>query len=124
MKYLLPTTLFFVALFTTPLAFAGPGHGHSHGAPRAKIDDAGAMKAATKGVEAIVEKKHLIDGSVLGADWGKVAEEDKTISEKGNGDYIVKFDNKATSKALYVLLSDVGAVYDANFTGKFEGLKK
>jgi hypothetical protein len=124
MKYILPIAILFITLFITPLAFAGPGHGHSHGVPRAKINDAGAIAAATKGVQAIIAQKHLIDGAVLDADWAKVSDKDKTISEKGNGYYIVKLDNKDSSKALYVLLSDVGAVYDANYTGKFEGLKK
>lgn len=120
-----------LALSTAPLAYAGPGHehghshgagGHSHDAP-AKIDDKVAIATATKAVASLIEQKQPVDGAALDAEWATTAEADKRISKKGNGYYIVAFSGK-DAKTLYVLLSDAGEVYDANYSGKFEGLKE
>ncbi len=64
----------------------------------------------------------MIEGAALDASWENTAENDKKISKKGNGYYIVSFAGKST-KILYVLISDRGEVYDANYSGKFEDLK-
>lgn len=129
MKNILTITILFLALFAAPLAYAGPGHDHDHGhdhgqATQKKIDEAGAMAAATKGVSVIIEQKHLIEGAALDSAWGQIPDDAKTISKKGNGYYVVKLNNTETKKDLFVLLSDVGVVFDANFTGKFEGVKE
>ncbi len=119
-------------LATAPVAYAGSGHdhGHSHGGSThshdkaaKKIDDKGAIAAASKGVAAIIEQKKPVEGAALDAAWSTTADADKKISKKGNGYYIVSFAGKDT-KTLYVLLSDAGEVYDANYSGKFEGLKE
>jgi len=110
-----------LALSTASVTYAGSGH--SHDAPAKKIDDKGAIAAASKGVAAIIEQKKPVQGSALDATWATTADADKKISKKGNGYYIVSFAGK-DAKTLYVLLSDAGEVYDANHSGKFEGLKE
>ena len=90
-------------LATAPAAYAGSGHDHghshggsthSHGKTAKKIDDKGAIAAASKGVAAIIEQKKLVDGAALDAAWATTAEADKKISKKGNGYYIVSFAGK------------------------------
>ncbi len=124
---------FTLAITTTPLAYAGSDHdhGHSHGdgththsKQANRIDDTGALIAASKGIAAIIEQKQLVEGSLLDGTWGNTLDADKKISKKGKGYYIVSFDNKASNKMLYVLISDTGEIYDANYSGKFEGLKE
>jgi len=119
-------------LATAPATYAGSGHDHghshggsthSHGEEAKKIDDKGAIAAASNGVAAIIEQKHQVEGSALDAAWATTADADKKISKKGNGYYIVSFAGK-DSKTLYVLLSDAGEVYDANYSGAFEGLER
>lgn len=118
-----------LTLSTAPLAFAGPGHehnhgagGHTHGSQSQKIDDKTAIATASKGVAKIIEQKQPVEGVALDAAWANVTEGNKKISKKGNGYYIVSFAGE-NAKTLYVLLSDAGEVYDANYSGKFEGLK-
>ncbi len=113
-------------LATAPLAYAGSGHDHgggthSHVEAAKKIDEKGAIAVAAQGVSAIIENKQPVEGKPLDAIWG--SNTDKRINKKGNGYYIVSFDVKAAGKTLYVLLSDAGEIYDANYSGKFEGLK-
>lgn len=89
-----------------------------------KIDDKGTIAAASKAVDAIIKQKQPVEGAALDAAWSATADANKKISKKGNGYYVVSFDNKAAGKTLYVLLSHSGELYDANYSGKFEGLKE
>ena len=121
-----------ITFFTISLAYAGPGHdhnhshdhnhGHSHSAPK-KLDDKGLIAAASKGVNAIVLQKLEIDGELLDESWSNTADAAKSVRKKGAGYSIVKFDKKDSKKSLYVLLSDIGEIYDANFSGEFSDLK-
>lgn len=119
-------------LTTAPAAYAGSDHDHghshggsthSHGEAAKKIDDKGAIAAASKNIAALIEQKKPVGGTALDATWATTTDADKKISKKGNGYYVVSFAGKAT-KTLYVLLSDTGELYDANYSGKFEGLKE
>lgn len=47
-----------------------------------------------------------------------------TIHKKSSDYFIVSVANTAEAKALYVLISSSGEVYDANFTGEFDGLEQ
>ncbi|SFM04627.1 DUF6488 family protein [Nitrosomonas communis] len=127
---------FALTIITIPLAFAGSDHDHghshshgdnththSHGSQTKKLNDKGALAAASEGVAAIIEQKQPVEGELLDEAWGNTPEEGKKISKKGKGYYIVSFDNKVSNKALYVLMSDTGEIYDANYSGKFDGLK-
>jgi Family of unknown function (DUF6488) len=118
----------FVAIFALLMTaatnlYAGPGH--SHDLPeRAKIDDQGAIAAASKYVPLMIARKTPVEGAELDAEWGTTADENKAISKKGQGYYVVSFNNPAKGKMLYLLLSDTGELYNANFTGTFIGLNE
>lgn len=122
MKILTLIISFTLILLSASLSYAGPGHGHSHGAP-VQLDDKGLISAASQGISAIVKQKHQIEGKALDEAWINTPDSEKSISKKGRGYSIVKFENKITKQNLFILLSDAGQVYDANFTGQFSGLK-
>lgn len=46
-----------------------------------------------------------------------------SIHASSQGYYIIKLNNNAEKKNLYVLMAVSGEVYDANFSGEFKGLK-
>jgi hypothetical protein len=104
-------------VFSTQLAFA---HGSGHGTP---ISDTAALKAATEAVSLLVSQKEKVQGAPLDASWSSVPETGKKLHRKASGFYIVSFQQSA-DKTLYVLISDQGEFYDANYTGKFEGVKE
>lgn len=122
------TTLTAILLFTAAPAYAGSGHehGHSHGGDNhahhdAKImNEAEMIAAASDALPQLVEQGHKIDGKALDASWSDVTSSGK-VHSKGNGYTIVSFEGE-NDQTLYVLLSDTGELYDANFTGEFEGL--
>jgi len=45
------------------------------------------------------------------------------IYTKGTGYIVVSVLNESEKKTLYILMSESGEVFDANFTGKFDGIK-
>lgn len=120
-----------LVIITIPLVYAGPDHDHSHGhgdgkhthSHAKKLDDQGALAAASEGVTAIIKQNHPIEDTLLDSTWGNTANVDQKISKKGSGYYIVSFNNKESGKVLYVLISDTGEIYDANFSGRFDGLE-
>ena len=77
-----------------------------------------------------VEVSHQMISSDAGLGFGKLAQswnsviigEDVKLHQRGNGYYIVSVVNSAEKKTLYVLMSNSGEVFDANFSGGFEGL--
>lgn len=54
--------------------------------------------------------------------WLSIPTKDIALHKKGDGYYIVAVENKNNQKTLYVLMSWEGEVYDANFSGDFEGI--
>lgn len=58
----------------------------------------------------------------LPTSWASIPKKNIAIHKKGEGYYIISLLNDSEKKTLYVLMSDSGEVYDANFTGKFEGV--
>ena len=117
-----------LSLFAAPITYAGSDHSHgggahAHNAPAQMIDENSAIAAASSAVTMLVEQKQSVEGAPLNAAWKETVEADKKIIKKGNGYFIISFDNKSVEKTLYFLLSNTGEIYDANYSGKFEGLK-
>jgi hypothetical protein len=83
-----------------------------------------AIIEAGNNVAAVVKQQSEIEGSKLDSSWENIPTSDKAIHKKGDGYYIVSLNNKAQNKTLYVLISDQGEFYDANFSGTFEGLEQ
>lgn len=112
-------SFFAVMALSSQLAFA---HGSGHGGQ--PISNEMAIIEAGNNVAAVVKQQTEIEGSKLDSSWENIPASDKAVSKKGDGYYVVSVNNKAQSKTLYVLISDQGEFYDANFSGKFEGLEE
>lgn len=122
--------LFTAALLLATPAYAGSGndHGHSHGGghghahEEAKtINESEAIATASKALPQLIEQSHEVDGLPLDQSWSDFAQTG-AIYKKGNGYFIVSFVGN-DKQTLYLLISDSGELYDANFSGEFEGLK-
>lgn len=114
-------------------AFAGPGHshghshehGHSHSTTKPKsLGSKELISLASKHVIAMVSIKHSIEKAPLASSWTKIPDTQKSIAKKGADYSIVKFEDSAAKKSLFILVSETGELYDANFTGEFKGLKE
>ena len=107
------TLMVLIALTVSFTTFAGPGHGHSHGAPAISQEKTGEI--GRKHVE------RLIKAGKIDASW-KMAIFDK--SEKkvtaGKKEWVVTFNNEkgVKGKKLYIFLKLSGKFVAANFTGK------
>lgn len=106
-------------LFSTQLVFA---HSSGHGGP--PISEEQAVSVATESVTIIVDQQVNIENSQLDASWNIIPAADKRIYKKGRGYFIVSFNNKPQDKTLYVLLSDQGEFYNANYSGKFTDIQE
>jgi len=98
-------------------AFAHSDHAHG------PISEASVLQVAKEATMQLTEKD-------VGLGFGKLSESWKTtqvpavkIHEKGSGYFIVSVANATEAKTLYLLISSDGEVYDANFTGEFDGLE-
>jgi len=116
MKSSIRLCLFAIMLFSSQLIFA---HGEGH----ALINEETAIIAASNNIATIIAQGIEIEGNKLNESWENIPGSDKAIHKKGNGYYIVSLENKVKGKTLYVLLSNQGELYDANYSGVFEGLK-
>ena len=55
--------------------------------------------------------------------WASLGVDNASMHKTGNGYYIVAVTNTKENKTLYVLMSNSGKIYDANFTGTFANIK-
>lgn len=112
---------FFIAsliLLTSPLI--AQAHIGGHG----EISEVDVIPMASEHVAALIEDGvELPEIGKLDKGWRNVDPSNKKIDQKGDGYYVVSFAHPKEEKTLYLLLSLSGDLYDANFTGKFEGLK-
>ena len=131
MKFLFVLLAIFFPIFATPFAQAAIGHGGhgagggAHSAPPVVtyIEEQAAIVAASKFVKTLVTQKIRVAGAPLASSWLDTSEEKKSIHKKTKGYYVVAFVAENKKQTLYILLSDTGQFYDANFTGKFTILK-
>jgi len=112
-----------VLVLPSGLAFAGPGHDHSHGFELpAKMTEADTLKAVNGTINALIAQEYGVDGAVLNESWKNVTDAHKTIQERNVSYSIVRVKHPTEDKSLYLLFSSIGELYDATFTGQFEGL--
>ena len=113
-------------LFSTALIIAQhvAAHGeHEHQEPRV-ISESVALIVAQRATTSMSRKDAGLGFGQLQESWSAVPKEDLVIHKKGSGYYVVSVLNKKEEKkTLYVLMSDSGEVYDANFTGEFDGIE-
>ncbi|MBT5165709.1 MAG: hypothetical protein HOM46_00470 [Nitrosomonadales bacterium] len=113
MKYII--TILISLMLSTSLAFA-------HGGGHAKIKESQVIEYSDKNIASIVRQQIEIEGKKLDKSWLNISKSNKKIYKKGEGYYITTFKNDTNNKTLYILLSEAGELYDANYSGKFEGL--
>lgn len=95
---------------------AHPGH--------LEIAEEEVIPTATHHVATLIEKGIEIPGiGKLDKSWSKVGSSSKKIDKTGEGYYIVSFVHPREKKILYLLIGFAGELYDANLTGKFEGIE-
>jgi hypothetical protein len=113
MKYII--TILISLMLSTSLAFA-------HGGGHATIKESQVIQYSDKKIAIIVDQQIKIEGKKLDKSWLNIAKSNKKIYKKGEGYYMSSFKNDKNNKTLYILLSVAGELYDANYSGKFEGL--
>ena len=91
----------------------------AHGGGHGPVSKATAMAIALNTASQFSDFDSGIGFGKLDNSWKTLGAESSNIHVDGNGYYIVSVENKQESKTLYILMSESGSVYDANFTGKF-----
>jgi hypothetical protein len=113
----------FVSIFATLLLltsqFVYSHSDHAHG----PISEVQAQALAASVASQLSTQDAGLGIGKLPASWAEIAQENVSMHKKGNGYYIVAINNTSENKTLFVLLSNTGKVYDANFTGTFKDLK-
>lgn len=116
MKHFIYIPFFTMFFFVGQLSAHEGGHG--------PIPPIGAVVVAKDVTEQFVKYDSGLGFGKLPESWATIHAKNISIHERGEGYYIVSLKNEAEKKTFYVLMSSSGEVYDADFTGKFEGLKK
>lgn len=96
------------------LAHAG-GHG--------PISTGVAQMIALDAVEQFSQFDSGLGFGMLKPSWKGLSPETVKIASKGEGYYVVSVENKVEGKTLYLLISTMGDIYDANFSGSFPKVK-
>lgn len=93
--------------------------------PARQLDEKGILRSSGAAIEKLVRQALPVEGGLLDESWEAVAADKRQIHRQGKGYYIVAV-NKSDEDdgTLYLLLSDKGELYDANYNGSFEGLKE
>jgi hypothetical protein len=113
MKYLILTLISFI--ISINVAFA-------HGGEHTRIKESQVIEYSDKNIAIVVDQQIKIEGKKLDKSWLNIAKSNKKIYKKGEGYYISTFIDTQNNKTLYILLSNAGELYDANYSGKFEGI--
>ena len=82
-----------------------------------------AIIIAQRATTSMTKKDAGLGFGQLSESWAAIAKEDASVFQKGNGYYVVAIAKKQEESTLYMLMSDRGEVYDANLTGKFDGIE-
>ena len=111
--------LFSATLFISQYAMA---HGdHEHREPRV-ISESVALIVAQRATTSMSRKDAGLGFGQLPESWSTIPKEDLAMHKNGNGYYVVSVFNKDEETTLYILMSNLGEVYDANLTGEFDGI--
>ena len=119
MKHIFLTALLLVS---TVSAYAGPGHHHdSYTSEPKKLNEEEVLANAKKILPQLVEQGFEVNGTALDESW-KGGSLNSKVKEQGPDYYIISFKGDS-KKILFLLMSWSGDLYEANFSGKFDGLK-
>jgi hypothetical protein len=109
-------SLFLLVGISVSGATAHPG-GH------AAINDNQAIALALYVADQLTEFDAGLGFGQLDGSWSNLPEDASTIHVRGAGYYVISVENTYERATLFVLMSESGEVYDANFDGVFEGLE-
>jgi hypothetical protein len=105
-----------LVLLTSQLAY-------SHGSHAPVMNEAQIMALGVSAASQFSTQDTGLPIGKLPESWASLKENNVSIHKKGRGYYILKIENGADERTLYVLVSNAGRVYDANFTGAFKDIK-
>lgn len=110
---------FLVAMLSIvhPFVFAHGDHEHPPIAPKE------AEQAALRAVQHFTTQDMGLGFGKLNKSWGQLSFDAAKVDREEAGYFIVGVSNASEAKTLYVLISDEGDIYDANFSGTFPKLK-
>ncbi len=111
------TILMLLTLLISQSLFAHSDHAHG------PISESAAQSLALDVATKLSSRNAGLGFGQLPKTWASVPTKNVAITKKGPGYYIVSVHNESEKKTLYILISYGGEVFDANFTGKFEGVK-
>ena len=114
-KLLAVFSLLFIIQSSSVLAHPG-GHNTT-------ITDDQALAIGAGAAEQLVDYDAGLDFGKLNASWKGLPQDAVRIYVRGEGYFIVSVENTYENETLFVLMSLSGTVYNANFTGEFEGLQ-
>ncbi len=115
MKTLL-TALILLTLLTSQTLLAHSDHGHG------PISESSAQSLALDVAINLSSRDAGLGFGQLPKTWAAIPVSNVVISKKGKGYFIVSVLNESEKKTLFILMSTGGEVYDANFSGVFEGI--
>lgn len=95
----------------------------AHGNHRPPVTEAQALAIAVQISQRFAGVDPQLGFGALPESWKSVVVDDASIHRRGQGYLILKVVNPDDSQPLYILMSDEGEVFDANKTGKFNGLE-
>lgn len=108
-------SLLFTGMLFSASALAHQSHVH--------LSDQSAPGVGLKAAADLTKKDAGLGFGKLPASWAAVPVKNAKIHKKGKGYYVVAVTNGEEKKTLYVLISDEGEAYDANFTADFNDIK-
>lgn len=109
-----------IALFALILSTTGVfAHGDKAHPP---VSEKAAFGIAANLARSFTETDLGLGFGKLPSNWATLPPASTKLFKRGAGYMIISIFNAAKKKTLYVLMSDEGRVYDANFSGEFKGL--
>jgi len=102
------------------LVFGHADHDHEHEAQ--PISATQAQSNGLKAAKVFSDIDAELGFGKLPQSWSKLSSAQTKLHASGKGYYVVAVENEAEGKTLYVLMSNTGDLYDANFTGEFPKL--
>jgi len=103
-------------LLSTQAAFAHNDHSHE------PITEVQAISVATEVLIELSSRDVGLAFGKLNQSWTAIPAKELSIYKKGIDYYIVSAFHATEKKTLYILMSNTGEVYDANFNGAFKGI--
>ena len=108
-------------MVVTALAFSGQAF--SHGGGHDRISEIEVVGIAKYVAMKLTEEERGMGFGKLDESWKELPEDKVGISKSGPGYYVVALEHEDEERTLYILMSETGSVYDANFSGKFKGIE-